>query len=180
MIEDCNLKTQKRDLLPCSLEFTYAKDSKEAILLIVKIKEDHRPHYLNILLNHMKRPAFMMECAGILEVDLIIRSANDLFYQAFACTKETIGKRYDNHFQEMIHAQGRSEYVIDIVQGVQRSFSGIIDVPVQTANGDKMVLYFSHTIAKPLLEENDNRIFCLLVNPKDTLEEIECPFEREW
>ncbi|MFI3254136.1 MAG: hypothetical protein R3Y63_07325 [Eubacteriales bacterium] len=180
VIEDCYVTTQKRDLLPCSVEFTYGKDTKEAILMIVKIKEDHRAHYLNILLNHMKKPAFMMECAGVLEVDLVIHSANELFYEAFACTKDTIGQKYQNHFQEMIHAQGRAEYITDITQAVQRSGSGIIDVPVQTSNGDKMVLYFSHTIAKPLLEENDSRIFCLLVNPEDTIEEIECPFAREW
>ncbi|MFI3253620.1 MAG: hypothetical protein R3Y63_04660 [Eubacteriales bacterium] len=179
VLDDCFITTQKRETLPCSLEFIYGKDSKESILLIVKIKEDQRSHFLNIFLNHMKRPAFMMECVGTTEVDFLIRSANELFYTAFATSKETFGQEYDNHFQNIIHAQEKDDYMNNVIQTVQNSVSGIINVPVQTANGDNKVLYFSHKTAKPLLDKDDNRIFCLLVDPEDTLEEIECTFTNK-
>lgn len=178
LIDDCQLKTQRRVMLQCSLEFNYAKDTKEAILLLVKIKEDNRAHYLNVLLNHIKRPAFILECAGEEETDLIIHNANSLFYDSFACTEENIGEKYDNLFQKMLNLDGREQFVQDIVQAVGEKTNGIIDVPVQTVQREILSLYFSHTMVKPLLKENDKRFFCELVDKESTIEEIECPFDK--
>lgn len=178
VIDECYLKTQRRNMLQCSLEFNYAKDTKEAIMLLVKIKEDHRPYYLNILLNHIKRPAFLMECVGEEEIDLIIHSANALFYDSFACTEENIGEKYENLFQKMISLDGREQFVQDIVQAVREKNQGIIDIPIQTVKSEILSLYFSHSVTKPLLEAGDKRFFCELVAKGETLEEIECPFDK--
>lgn len=180
VIEDCVLTTQRRDVLHCSLEFTYAKHTKEAILLLVKIKEDHRPHYLNVLLNHMKRPAFLLECVTKEETELVIHQANQLFYHAFACSEETIGEKYDNLFQKMISSEGRDQYIREILESIRGSGSGIIKVPIQTVDNQKLALYFSHSLIRPLLEKEDRRFICQLVQLNETVEEIECPFDRDY
>lgn len=179
-IEDCEATTLNRDVFHCTLDFTYASDTKESIFIIMKVKEDNRSHYINILLNHKKRPAFILEFVDSPDSDLVIHEANDLFYQSFACCKETIGEKYKNSLQRMINKEGQERYVMDIKEAIKEQEKGIVEIPFQTVHGETLAFYFSHSTIKPLLDKEDNRIFCQLVKSGEMLESIENPFTHSF
>lgn len=178
VLDDCYLTTLNRDLLNCSIEFTYAKDTKEAILLVVKIKEDHRPHYLKVLINHIKRPTFLLECKESEQICLYIHDANELFYKAFNCSADTIGQRYEHLLQNMITSEGEDNYISEILESTGKQDSGIVKIPLQNVQGEDLAVYFSHSAIKRLIDQGDKRIFCQLVKADMSLEAIECPFTR--
>lgn len=168
------LFSKEKEKYNCNLEFTFVNDSRQAILMVVKIQEDQRPHYIKLLLDRSKRPAFLIEPGEHFQ----IRAANEAFYKSFACTEKTIQAKYGGNFVNFLPEEGREEYISDIRQSLHRSNSAIVDVPLQTAFGEDLLFYFSKDEIKDLLEEGEECYYCLLVGPKETLEEVEYPYDR--
>lgn len=173
-ISDIEATTEEKKVLQCNLDFSYATDTRESILMIVKIKEDYRPFFLDTLLKKSKRPTFFME----LGEHLTIRNGNDLFYQAFACTRENIGVKYENHFDNFLSKDDREDYVSDIVQAISEKNSAIVDVPLRTARGETLYFYFSKSAVKFLCDRKKPYVYCQLVQQDETLKSVENPFDN--
>lgn len=172
--EDLSLKNVHGEKMCVHLEFTYATNDGAGIILIMKIQEDRRPHYIEMLLKKNKHPAFMVEYGE----NLMIRQGNDAFYHAFICTEENIEEKYQNRFENFLPEDERDEYVSDIFQALSKLESGIVDIPIQTAHRDNLFFYFSKNILKNLLEEGEKCIFCLLVEQDEKIEDIEYPYDK--
>lgn len=172
-LDDIEVVTLKGEILKCSVDLIYATEQGEGLLLILKIKEDRRPHYLKMILDKNKRPAFLLRYGD----DLLVRDGNDLFFKSFACTRDNIQEKYQNNFELFLSEEERIHYVADIYQHIQQENKGILEVPLRTARGDTLFFYFSKDAIKHLVDD-EHCAFCLLVDQEETLEEIECPYDK--
>lgn len=172
-VSDIFIATHEGEKLPCNLDFTYITQDQTSLLLIVKLVEDLRPKYLEMLLKKSKRPTFLLD----FEEHMVIRAANDAFYSAFACTRENIDEKYENYFDNLLNSENREEYISDIYQGLNRNSSAILDVQVQIATGEDLLFYFSKEKAKDFLEEGDVCLFCQLVGANETFESVDSPYD---
>lgn len=171
-LKNIEIITLKDEIFSCNLDLLYATENQEGLLIIVKIQEDRRPHYLKLLLDKNNRPAFLLHCGD----DLIVRGGNDLFYKSFACTRENIQEKYQNRFELFLSEEERLNYVAHIYNTLQQESHGILNVPLRTARGEVLYFYFSKKAIKHLVE--DTSVFCLLVGQNETLEQVECPYDR--
>ncbi|MFI3255064.1 MAG: hypothetical protein R3Y63_12140 [Eubacteriales bacterium] len=174
-IDDVEVVCKKNEVHRCSLDFTYLTDERKGIIMIVKIKEDFRGIFLEMLLSNSKRPAFLLEYATD---DLVIRNGNDTFYQAFVCTRDNIEEKYESRLENLLSEEDRERYMSDILTGIQGGSSGILQVPLRTARGETLLFYYSKKLIKPLIDEEDKCLFCLLVGTGETQEEVECPYDN--
>lgn len=172
-IEDVHAVDKDREVHQCTLDFTYLTEAKEGILMIVKIKEDLRPIFLELLLANSKRPAFLLDYTD----GLVIKNANEKFYNSFVCTRETIGTKYGNKLENLLSEEDRPSYITDITAALGEGFSAICNIPFRTARGDTLLFYYSKNVIKPLIDEDEKCVFCLLVGLDETIEVVEYPFK---
>lgn len=158
---------------PCSVDFTYLTDDRKGLLMIVKIKEDLRPIFMEMLLANSKRPAFLLDYSE----GFGISNANEVFYQGFVCNRDNIQAKYGSKLENLLSEEDRAEYVTVLEDGISQNSSGILNVPFRTARGDNLLFYFSKTVIKPLIDEGDKILFCLLVAVGETKEDVEYPYD---
>lgn len=173
IIYNKELFTVSEETVLCNMDFTYATDSMDRMLLIIRVKEDKRPEYLKMLLKKSKRPTFLIDFGQ----NMVVRDANDVFYHSFACSADTIEAKYQSHFENFLGEENREEYILNISVALNQQEKGIVEVPLQTARGEVMYFYFSKVRITQFLPEGDTCIFCQLVNQKETLEDVEYPFD---
>lgn len=176
LIVDAPVVSQHGEPIPCDLEFVLASDDMEFIFLIIRIKEDRRPQYLDMLLKKSKRPTFILDYSQ----DLKVRDGNDLFFHSFACTRENIEQKYNSLFENFLVEETRVDDVERILAAIPEEPSGVIDIHIQTAHGDTLHFYYNSQKLTPLLEEHEKCLFCKLVEPEESLPAIEYPYEKPY
>lgn len=173
-LENIEATCKNQEVHKCSLDFTYLTNEKKGMLMIVKIKEDFRPIFLEMLLSNSDRPAFLMEYGD----NLRIRGGNEKFYQAFVCTRENIEEKYQSKVENLLGEEDRSTHLVNITQSISQDEKAILNIPFRTARGENLLLYYSKKLIKPLIDEDDPCIFCLLVGMSESIEEVECPYDK--
>lgn len=172
-IDDVEAVTTEGVVLPCSLVFCSFDEGKKGMLLIVKLQIDRRPEFTDNLLSRSKRPAFLLDYN---EEELTIRQGNQKFYQAFACTADNIEEKYESRFENLLSEDDRHRYATLVSLSLEVESSGILDIPIQTARGDRLLFYYSKRVIKPLIDRGDHCAYCLLVENGETLQAVENPF----
>lgn len=171
---DTEVMGSDRNNMPCDISFSYVNDDKTHIFLKIRPILDNKTYYLEKFIDTRKRPAFTMNRTG----EFLVGLGNESFYRAFACNKETIRTRYKSEFVRFLQAEGRKQTEAKIRNAISKSHHGIIDVPIQTAYGDTLFFYYDTKKLRQLeKKEEGNLMFCLLVNPTDTIEDLDDPFD---
>lgn len=174
LIKNTDVTSSEGEPIPCDLEFVLATDDMEYVFLIVRIKEDRRPVYLDMLLQKSKDPTFILDYSE----HLIVKDGNELFYNSFACTKENIDEKYQSLFDNFLAEETKTEYIEKITAAIPENPSGILDIPVKTSHGDTLYFYYNTKKIKPLIEPHEKCVFCKLINPADSLTKVEFPFDK--
>lgn len=172
-IWDTEVMGSDREKIPCDVEFSYVNDSKQHMFLKVRPVLDNKTYYLEKFIETRKRPAFTLSKTG----PFIVNLGNEAFYKSFACNKETIHTRYKGEFVRFLHEEGRDDDEKKIRDAMAKSPNGIVDIPIQTAYGDTLWLYYDLQKLKQLEKEIDTLIFCLLVKKTDRVEDLTDPFD---
>lgn len=174
LIENAPVTSVAGEAVPCDLDFVLASDDMEYIFLIIRIKEDRRGHYIENLLLKSKEPTFILDYTD----ELLVRDGNDLFYQSFACSKEDIGDKYEHLFANFLAEETKEEDVQKILEAIPDNSSGILEIPIQTAHGDILFLYYNSKKLKPLVNENERCLYCKLIEQEVTLHKVEYPYDK--
>lgn len=172
-MDDVDISSVDGEKIPSTMEFVLGSDDMEFVFLILRIQVDRRPVYLDRLFNRSKRPTFMLEC----QEQLIVRFGNQPFYKAFACNPENIGEKYDNIFDNFLAEETKDEDIAKIFEAIADKPSAILDIQVKVATGETLLFYYNYKKLKPLMEEDERCLFCQLVEPNETLEEVEYPYD---
>lgn len=172
-IWDTEVMDSDHERIPCDVEFSYVNDDKTHMFLKVRPVLDNKTYYLEKFIETRKRPAFTMSPTG----EFIVKLGNESFYKSFACNKETIRTRYNGEFVRFLHEDNRKEEEQKIRDAIAEKPHGILDIPIQTAYGDTMWLYYDTKKLKQLEKEIDSLMFCLLVKKTDKVEDLIDPFD---
>lgn len=172
-IWDTEVMGSEREKIPCDVEFSYVNDDKTHMFLKVRPVLDNKTYYLEKFIETRKRPAFTMSPTG----EFIVKLGNESFYKSFACNKETIRTRYQGQFVRFLNEDDRKVDEQKIRDAIAKKPNGILDIPIQTAYGDTMWLYYDTQKLKQLEKEIDSLMFCLLVKKTDTVEDLIDPFD---
>lgn len=159
--------------IECDVEFSFVTDAKTHVFLKIRPFVDHKSFYLENFIETRKRPAFTMNRVG----EYIIGIGNEKFYRAFACNKESIVTKYNSEFKQFLNQEGRSETLEEIRETMSKNSHGIIDVPIQTARGETLYLFYDTKKLRQVEKEAGTLVFCLLVSKTDTVEELTDPFD---
>lgn len=161
--------------LECDMTFSYITPENTHVFMKIRPKIDNKPYYLEKFIETRRRPAFTLN----LHEDLTINYGNEAFFQAFACTKDTMKSKYNSLFANLLSQESKDQDVKTIRQAVEDQSSGILDeVSLQTARGDRLWFYYNKNKLKQVENDSKRNLFCLLVDSEATLEELEDPFGR--
>lgn len=173
-VEDVPVETVTGETIDSALDFVLASDDMEYIFMIIRLKEDRRPFYMQTLLRKSKRPAFILDYGE----QLIVKDGNDAFYQSFACSKDDIEEKYESLFDHFLAEETKTEDVDRIFDGISGKESDILDIHVKTSHGDTLFFYYNTKKLLPLLDPHEKCMFCQLVAQDDTLEHVEYPYDK--
>lgn len=166
-------KTGER--LECDMTFSYITPEHTHVFMKVRPKIDNKPYYMEKFVETRRRPAFTLNFHD----DVKVNYGNEIFFQSFACTKETMGSKYNNLFSNLLSTHSREEDLATLRRAVREGTSGILDdVSLQTARGDRLWVYFNKNKLKQVEPDTYKNLFCLLVDSETTEEELENPFDK--
>lgn len=173
-VDNTQVTTTTGETLQTELDFVLATDDMEYIFMIIRLKEDRRPFYLQTLLRKSKHPAFLLDYGE----RFTVREGNTEFYNAFACTKDNIEEKYQSLFDNFLPEETREEDVLRIFSALAEKESDILDIHVQTSHGETLFFYYNVKKLRPLIDSDERCMFCLLVGKEETLENVEYPYDK--
>ncbi len=172
VISDTTVVGKTGEELDCHITCSYITDEKKHLFLKIRPIIDNRPYYLQRFIHTRSRPAFTLDVKD----NLSITVANDVFYKSFACNEESLKIIYRNLFVNLLAQDSRKDYEKQILEAVEEHEAFIVEIPIKTARGETKWLYFNKTKLKQVSEEGNPCLFCLLVDPEETIEELDRPF----
>lgn len=170
-LDNTTAANHKGEEFECDMEYGYITYDNKFVYLKVRPITDTKQYYLEKFVETRTRPAFTLDVKNNLKVTY----GNDAFFRCFACDKVSIQLKYQSLFEKLLAEDGREDYVDLIKTSIQKESVAILDVPVKTARGDTLYVYFNKDKLKQVDPEGKH-LFCFLANSGDTLEDLDDPF----
>lgn len=173
VISDTTVTGKTGEELECHITFSYISDDNTHLFMKIHPIIDNKPYYLERFIHTRSRPAFTLNVND----NLSITQANEVFYKSFACNEESLKIIYRNLFVNLLAQDSRQDYEKQILDAVEEHDYSIVQIPIKTARGEVLWLYFNKKKLKQITEEGHQILFCLLVAQDDSIAEINFPFE---
>ncbi len=170
-IDDTTAVNYKGEEFECDIEYGYITYCNQYVYLKVRPVTDTKQYYLEKFIETRTRPAFTLDMKNNMKVTY----GNDAFFRCFACDKVSIQLKYESLFERLLAEDGREDYVRDIKTAVAEKSVASLNVPVKTARGDTLYVYFNKEKLKQVDPEGKH-LFCFLATDGDTLEDLDDPF----
>lgn len=174
VISGTTVQGKTGDEVECHLTFSYLNDEYSHLLLKVHPIIDNKPYYMEKFIETRTRPAFTLNVKD----NLSINQANDVFYKSFACNEESLKIIYRNMFVNLLAQDSRQDYEKQILDAIDENHYAIVEIPIKTARGETLWLYFNKRKLRPVEDKENPSLFCLLVSREDTLADIDNPFDN--